>query len=143
MTGVAATLLANLAATLFLTGIGWSLQLVQLPLLFRGDYPELVRQLALHRTLNSRLIALPMLVEFITAVWLVIEHPTSAVIAALVLWLPVGYATVWYSLLHRQIKKGYNRAIMERMKLWNLVRTLCWTARAGILLWTIAGQMGI
>ena len=61
-------LLTNLAATLFLTGLAWSLALVQLPILLRGDYPELARQLAMHRRLNSRLMIVPMSVEFATSV---------------------------------------------------------------------------
>ena len=41
-----------------------------------------------------------------------------------------------YSLLHRE-------AIMGRRKLWNLVRTLCWTARSGILIWIVSTKLRI
>jgi hypothetical protein len=119
-------LLANLASTLFLTGIAWSLQFVQLEILL----PE---QLALHRKLNSRLMAAPMSIEFVTAVWLAIVQPRPAPITALVLWLILGYATVRYSLLWRDPAK---QAIIRRKKFWNLVRTVCWTARSAIMLWT-------
>ena len=128
-------LLTNLAVTLLLTGLGWSLQLVQLPILLRGDYPELSRQLALHRRLNTQLMVAPMALEFLTAVWLA---SSAALIVALLLWVPVGYGTVWYSLLHRSLQKGYNKPAMDRMKRWNLVRTLGWTARAAVLLWVVA-----
>jgi len=135
-----AILLANLAATLFLTGLAWSLALVQLPILLRGDYPELARQLALHRRLNSRLMIAPMSVEFATAVWLVFFPGAERVpfLAALGLICVIAYATVRYSLLHRQLKRGYNKPAMDRMRTWNLVRTLCWTARSAILLWIAA-----
>jgi hypothetical protein len=136
-----ALLLANLAATLFLTGLAWSLALVQLPILLRGDYSELARQLALHRRLNSRLMALPMSIEFATAAWLDFAPPggTNRSLFSLGVGLVcvVGYATVWYSLLHRQLTRGYNRPAMDRMRMWNLVRTLCWTARSALLLWIV------
>ena len=133
-------LLTNLAATLFLTGLAWSLALVQLPILLRGDYPELARQLAMHRRLNSRLMIVPMSVEFATSVWLVFFPGATRVpfLVALALICVIGYATVWYSLLHRQLKRGYNKPAMDRMRMWNLVRTLCWTARSGLLLWIAA-----
>jgi len=137
-----ALLLANLAATLLLTGLAWSLTLVQLPILLRSDYPELVRQLALHRRLNSRLMVAPMSVEFATSAWLVFAPPsgTGRGLFGLgfgLVWV-VGYATVWYSLLHRKLTRGYNKPAMDRMRMWNLVRTLCWTGHSGLLLWIVA-----
>jgi hypothetical protein len=120
------TILAiNLAATLFLTGLGWSLQLVQLPIL-RPD------QLPLHRRLNSRLMILPMAVEFASAAALAISQPRSASFAALVLWIPVGFATLRYSMTH---SKSPDPAALRR---WNLVRTVAWTLRSAILLYLVS-----
>jgi hypothetical protein len=134
-------LLANLASTLFLTGLAWSLAYVQLPILLRGDYPELVRQLALHRRLNSQLMVFPMAVEFLTAVWLAFAPPAAIgrtpTAVGLGLVCVIGYATVWYSLLHRKLTRGYHRPTMDAMRTWNLVRTISWTARSGLLLWIV------
>jgi len=126
-----AVLLANLASTLFLTGLAWSLQLVQLPILLSGD----VSRLALHRRLNTRLMVLPMAIEFGTAAWLARTMP---LIIAFLLWCVVGFATLRYTLIHRE---GF--AKMNRLTHWNWVRTLCWTARSGILLWIVAGRLRI
>src|SRR5579872_3197802 len=104
-------LVVNLTATVFLTAIGWSLQLVQLPIL-RPD------QLPLHRRLNSRLMILPMAVEFASAVWLAISQPRLFPFVSLALWIPVGYATLRYSLTHL---KSPDSADLKR---WNLVRTV-------------------
>jgi hypothetical protein len=138
-----AVLLANLASTLFLTGLAWSLQLVQLPILVSGDNPELTIRLMKHRGLNSRLMVLPMAVEFVTAAWLAWTVRTAALWIALLLWCVIGYATVWYSLLHRKPRKGFQKPALDRLKRWNWVRTLCWTARSGILLWIAAGEFRI
>jgi hypothetical protein len=135
-------LLANLASTLFLTGLAWSLALVQLPILLRGDYPELVRQLAMHRRLNSQLMVIPMSVEFITSIWLIMVPPAGfgrgLMSVAAGLACVVGYATVWYSLLHRKLRRGYDKPAMDAMRTWNLVRTVCWTLRSVLLLGIIS-----
>jgi hypothetical protein len=139
---VTRALLANLASTLFLTGLAWSLAWVQLPILLRGDYPELVRQLALHRRLNSQLMVLPMVVEFLTTAWLVFAPPPgigrTPPVVGLGLVCVIGYATVWYSLLHRRLKSGYHKPTMDAMRTWNLVRTISWTARSALLLWMVS-----
>ena len=141
---MSAILLTNLAATLFLTGLAWSLQLVQLPIMLQGDYPGLVRQLAWHRRLNSRLMVLPMSVEFLTAAGLLFSPiHRAALICAMVLWLAIGYATVWYMLGHHKLRRGYNPAAMNWMKRANWVRTVCWTARSVILLCIVWSRMSI
>jgi hypothetical protein len=120
---------------LFLTALGWSLQLVQLRVL-RPD------QMRLHRILNSRLMLLPMVGEFAAAIALVVEQPESGPVAALALWVAIGYATLQYGLLHRTgIRSSYTEAIMGRMRLWNLVRTLAWSGRSLILLWIVSAYL--
>jgi hypothetical protein len=122
-------LLANLAATLFLTGLAWSLQWVQLEILR-------TEQLALHRRLNSRLMMAPMAVEGGTAAWLAMIHPGVWFIAALALWVAIGYATIRYAVDSKRENVG-------GLKRWNLVRTVCWTGRSAIMLWIVAGRAGI
>ncbi|HLX43260.1 MAG TPA: hypothetical protein VKR43_07490 [Bryobacteraceae bacterium] len=138
---MSSALLANLASTLFLTGLAWSLACVQLPILLRGDYPELIHQLALHRRLNSQLMVIPMSVEFFTAVWLVVAPPAAVGRASpavgLALICVIGYATVWYSLLHRKLARGFHKPTIDAMRTWNLVRTISWTARSALLLWIV------
>jgi hypothetical protein len=138
-----AVLLANLASTLFLTGLAWSLQFVQLPILLSGDDPELTSRLVRHRVLNTRLMVLPMALEFVTSAWLAWTARTALLLIAFLLWCVIGYATVWYSLLHRKPRTGLKKPAMDRLKRWNWVRTLCWTARSAILLWIVMGEFRI
>ena len=125
--------LVNLAATLFLTGLAWSMQVVQLRVL-RPD------QLPLHRTLNTRLMIAPMAIEFVTAAWLAIVRPTPLLIAALVLWIVVAYVTLRYSLLRHEPRQ---EAIIGRMRGWNLARTLAWSARSVLLLCILSSDARI
>lgn len=136
-----AILLANLASTLFLTGLAWSLQLVQLPILLSGDNPELTLRLMRHRRLNTRLMVVSMLVEFVTAEWLVWTLRSVPLLIAFLLWCIVGYATVWYSLAHRKPRKGFQQATLDRLRTWNLVRAIAWTARSGVMLWIVTDKL--
>jgi hypothetical protein len=121
---VNALLLANLAATLLLTGIAWSLQFVQLPLLRVDDAEP-------HRRRNSALVAPIMAVETVTAA-LLLRDPSMPIVTAFVLWIGVAIGTAGYTLAHSRNRPG----LLPR---WNLVRALCWTARSAILLSICAG----
>ena len=103
--------------------------MVQLPLLLQAGPAE-------HRRRNTMLMALPMLVELITAVWL---GQIAALALVLVIWI-VTFAC--YIPAYSRLIQG-DQVMMRRLVAWNWVRTLCWTARAGILLWIVAGRLDI
>jgi hypothetical protein len=121
---VNALLLTNLAATLLLAGIAWSLQFVQLPLLRKEDAES-------HRRRNSALVAPLMAIETVTAA-LLLRDPSPLIITAFVLWIGVAIGTAGYTLAH-------SRNRLEQLPRWNLSRALCWTARSAILLSICAG----
>jgi hypothetical protein len=137
-----ALLLTNLAATLFLTGNAWSLQWVQLPILLRGDYPELVGQLTLHRRLNSRLMGTPMTVEVLTAICLFFTPARGTIlILATGALCVILYATSRYTRLHPRLRNGYDQISMKQMREWNFVRALSWTVRSALMLWIVAQRL--
>jgi len=115
-----ALLITNLAATVFLAGIAWSLQFVQLPMLTNENA-------ASHRRLNSRLVIVPMIAEAVAAVWLLFDDRSAPVIAALLTWCGVSIGTAGYTLAH-------SRARLDQLHIWNLVRAIGWTARSAILI---------
>ncbi len=116
---------------MFLTGVAWTLQVVQLPLFLKAGQPGYVRQ---HRRRNTMLMTAPMLVELATAVWLWRIGPLLLVAAIWVVTL------VWYMPAYSVLAKGYNEATIRRLMAWNWVRTLCWTARSIIMLWIASGR---
>ena len=121
---MSAIFIANLAATLLLTGIAWSLQFVQLPLLRSDDVES-------HRRRNSALVAPLMAIETVTAA-LLLRDPSTAIIAAFVLWAGAAIGTAGYTMAH-------SRNRIDLLPRWNLVRACCWTARSAILLSICAG----
>jgi hypothetical protein len=132
-----ALLLTNLAAALFLTGLSWFLQIVHFPLLLRLDAPDFPAYAALHRRRNTMLMAGPMLIEMVTAAWLLArpEFPHRDIFHAFLLVVAIWLITFLRHVpLHHRLLQGYNRAILSSLERWNWARTLCWTARAGLLI---------
>jgi hypothetical protein len=130
-------LLANLAPALFLAGIASFLQFVQLPLLRdSADFSHYIRD---HRFRNTLLMSLPMLIELIAAVLLFLQSRSAAatllLAALLAVWL-VTFLGIVPSF--RRLTHGYDSITVNRLITWNGVRTLCWTARSGALLYIVA-----
>lgn len=129
--------LANLAPALFLAGIAWYLQIVQLPLL--RDSPDFAAYVRAHRFRNTLLMALPMAVELIAAALLWIEnHGTiSAMLFALVVF-------IWFATFagitpeFRRLTRGYEKTAVARLIAWNSVRAACWAARSVVLLYVLS-----
>lgn len=136
-------LLANLAATLFLTGLAWFLQVVHLPLMLRFDGPDFAAYAKSQRTRNTALMAPAMVTELITAAILVYDfapvgsHRNMFHLALLVLiiWI-VTFASIIP--LHSRLIRGFDAATVQTLIRRNWIRTGCWTLRATFLMWTIA-----
>ena len=132
-----ALLLANLGCALFLAGIAWFLQVVQLPLLRdAADFPRYIRA---HRLRNTLLMALPMAVELVSAMRLWWESGGVVATVLLVLVLVIWLATLAGVIPgFRRLVRGYDMMAVNRLIGWNGVRTVCWTARSGALLYIVA-----
>jgi hypothetical protein len=138
---VTGLLLANLAATLFLTGIVWFLQVVQFPLLLRLAKADFVAYVKAQRKRNTLLMALPMLVELVTAIWLLVTPlPHREVFHALVLLAFVWFVTFWSIVpLHSKLSRDYDESAIRILVRDNWIRTICWTGRAGFMIWMTLG----
>jgi hypothetical protein len=86
---------------------------------------------------NTMLIALPMLIELATAIWI---GQLAGLILVLVIW---AVTFVFYIPDYTRLTHGYDASIVRRLIAWHWIRTLCWTARSALLLWIIAGRMNI
>jgi hypothetical protein len=147
-----ALLLVNLTATLFLTGLVWFLQLVQLPLFFSIGAAELHSYVTRHRRRNTLLMAGPMLVEIYTAVrlwrdasgWERGELPGGNLFVALLLLAIVWIVTfAWHMPQYGRLGRGDDDKAIHGLILSNWVRTACWTGRSAIMLWITAGHLRI
>jgi len=137
--------LAQVAATLLMTGIIWFVQIVHYPLFARVGKAEFVEYEAEHTTRTGWVVGPPMLVEIGTATLALLPglrpefFPMWAAVAgeALVgvIWISTAALQVP---LHGRLVKGFEAGAAARLVSSNWVRTVCWSLRAVLLLWVLA-----
>jgi|LNFM01.2.fsa_nt_gb uncharacterized membrane protein len=133
-------LLINSAATLYMTGLIWFVQLVHYPLMSQvgsGGYRQY--QLA-HQNLTSLAVGPAMLAELLSAIALVSYDAKDP-------WRWAGLAAVgalWASTalvqmpLHAALANGFDAEVHARLVSSNWLRTVIWSARSALVLWLIA-----
>jgi hypothetical protein len=130
-------LLTHAAATLFLVGLIWFVQIVHYPLMARVPVSEFAAYEREHRNRTTFVVAPTMLLEALTAVMLLVVAPPGSgrILAAIGITL---LAVIWLSTflvqvpLHTRLDAGFDAAVHRRLVLSNWLRTLAWTGR-GIL----------
>ena len=136
-------LVANAAATWFLTGLIWVIQVVHYPLFSYADratYPAFAEA---HSRLITIIVGPAMLVELATAAWLVVDRPEALPLR----WAWMGLVLVgviWASTallqvpMHGQLAQGYEAGAHAWLVRSNWIRTLAWTARSLLMLIALA-----
>lgn len=137
-----ALLLANAAATIFMTGLIWFVQVVHYPLFAavgRADFPAYSRA---HQTLTTLVVGPPMLVEALSAGLLVVLRP--APVPAWASWTGLALVgVIWASTAtmqvpsHARLVSGFDDATGAFLVHSNWIRTVAWSARAGLVLWML------
>ena len=127
--------LAHAAATLYMTGIIWFVQLVQYPLFNRIGQERFAEYENNYTSRTGWVVGPAMLIELATAIALIyFQHN----------WVPwIGFAlltVIWGSTIFRQIpqhkrlEKGFDATTQQKLVRTNWIRTLAWSARAVIAL---------
>ncbi len=136
-------LLAHLAATLFMVGVIWFVQVVHYPLFSRVGPEKFSLYSEAHSRLTTYVVGPPMLVEALTALLLVFQRPEGVPLAAALIGLALVVA-VWLSTAllqvprHTTLGSGFDRRAWTGLVLSNWVRTVAWSARGGLVLWMAA-----
>ncbi len=129
-----ALLIVHAAATWWMAGLIWFVQVVHYPLMAEvgaDRFPAYERN---HTRRTTLVVAPAMLIEASCAAALVMLQPrsvlaiTGAVIAAL-LWLSTFAVQVP---LHARLERGFDAAAHRRLVRSNWLRTAAWTVRGGI-----------
>ncbi len=132
--------LVQLGSTLFMTGLIWFVQVVHYPLLDGIGSSEFCRYEQRHRTLTTWVVGPPMLLEAATAILFVWYAPPNipawSIWTGLVLVGVVWGSTAWLQIpCHESLSNRFNTVAQQRLVLTNWLRTIAWSARAGMLLW--------
>jgi len=134
-------LLAHAAATWFMVGLIWFVQVVHYPL-FAGVGETGWAEYSLRHQKQTTLVVGPvMLVELVTAVLLLAMAPGLLTIAGAVLLGLVWASTFFVQVpLHGRLGDGHDALVMRRLVATNWARTALWTARGVLalaLLWPV------
>lgn len=140
-------LLAAVAATWFLVGLIWFVQVVHYPLMAKAvGVPSFEAYEATHRTLTTLVVGPVMCFELaVTAAMLVeplfpVQTMTErwVVYGAFVALLGIWAATAFLSVpCHHLLSQGWNPEAHAFLVRSNWVRTLLWTGRGVALLWLV------
>jgi hypothetical protein len=138
-------LLLNLVLATYLTGVCWAVQLVIYPALALVGQPEFTRYHAAHTRRMGWVVGAPMVLELGLAGWLAwAAYPTWGAGRALgqlglvvAVWLVTFLVSVPFH--NRLAANGYNYIALDGLTRTNWLRTLAWTARAGLLAAAVLG----
>ncbi len=137
-------LIVHLAATWFMTGVIWAVQLVHYPLFAFADRARFGVMAAAHGERITWIVGPAMLVELATALWLLARPPGGVSRPLLVAGLAL-LAVIWASTALLQgpdngrLAAGFDPAIHARLVTTNWIRTVAWTLRA-LLVSTLLAQ---
>lgn len=133
---------AELAATLVLTGLIWTIQIVHYPLMARVGRDVFVAYEAAHVKRIGGLVAPLMAAEAVLATAAIFTRAGTT--DPMLLWAGLGLlGVVWLvtALLsvpcHARLERGFDERAHARLVNTNWLRTAAWTARSALLLWQL------
>jgi hypothetical protein len=138
-------LLINVAATFFMVGLIWFVQIVHYPGLAFVGRDQFGYYHAAHVKRTTAVIAIPTLVEAATSALLVWKPPTPS--AAPACW--AGFALVVFiwivtaALLmprHNLLAIGFDASAHYSLVAANWIRTVAWTVRGTLMAWTLTQE---
>ena len=135
--------LAHVLATLTMLGVIWIVQVVHYPLFAGVGEAGWADYSAGHQWRITLIVGPAMVLELATAVWLVLDRPPAfpmwAVLAGLVAVGLIWAATALFSVpAHNALGATFDADAHTRLVGTNWIRTVLWTARAGLVLWFTA-----
>jgi hypothetical protein len=140
-------LLAHAAATLFMVGVIWFVQLVHYPLFARVGRPGFAAYSGSHTRLTGLVVGPPMLLEAATAVALVVWTPPG--ISVPLVWEGlILVAGIWLSTAflqsprHTTLGRGFDPSAHRFLVTSNWLRTVLWSLRGLVVLCILSEAMG-
>ena len=132
-------LLLQAAATLFMTGVIWFVQIVHYPLMARVGTSGFRDYEVAHARLTGYVVIVPMLVELVCAILLLLRPPAtfprSVVIAGAVLVVLIWMSTFLLQVpQHDKLHHAFDPQAHLRLVSTNWIRTIAWSIRAALVL---------
>ena len=119
------------AATLFMAGLIWFVQVVHYPLFAAVGRDRFVDYEGAHTRLTGWVVGPPMIVELVTAGLLVLRQPTALTWTGLALVALIWLSTAFLQMpAHKLLMGGFDPDLHRRLVRTNWLRTAAWSARA-------------
>jgi len=130
----------NFAATLFMVGVIWFVQVVHYPLFAKAASTDFRAYELRHTALTTWVVAPPMLCEGITALLMFWFKPAGVaswqlaigLALLIVIWLSTAFVQVP---CHNALSQGFDTVVHRRLVGTNWIRTTAWSLRALLVLW--------
>jgi uncharacterized membrane protein len=134
--------LAHLAATLYLVGIIWIVQILVYPLMANVGAEGYSAYHNLHTSRISPIVAPAMIVELLTAIYFAFtplekvdyRYWWFGLALVLIIWISTFFLQVP---LHEKLAKGFDADVQRRLVLTNWIRTIAWSLRGALVLWIL------
>lgn len=132
----------HVGATLFLTGLIWTIQIVHYPLFANVGTDVYKNYQTRHMSRIAYIVAPAMFAELVTAIYLAL-FSIAGINAnyfrfglALVL---LNWISTWFvqSPIHGKLALDYDDALIKKLVTTNWLRTVFWTLRGLLILWII------
>lgn len=142
-----AVILAHLAATAFMTGVIWYVQVVHYPLMTGWPHGQFGAWEARHRERTGRVVVPAMLLEAVTAGVLAVRPPQGVSGRLIILNLAL-LACIWASTFllqvpcHDLLSLGWDERVHAHLVQTNWLRTVLWSGRlalAATMMFLVAG----
>lgn len=135
-------LLIHFAATWYMIGLIWFVQLVHYPLMAEVNSDNFPRYEKLHTSWTTLAVGPAMLLEAATAVALLYWIPEKVnlewLVVCMILLIMIWFATAAFSVpMHGRLEKGFDARAHRWLVNSNWFRTFLWSARGVIIGWLI------
>jgi hypothetical protein len=134
--------LIHTGATLFLTGLIWTIQVVHYPLFANVGTDVYKNYQTRHMSRIAYIVAPVMFAELATAVYLALfsiaqinpNYFRFGLALVLLNWISTLFVQ---SPIHGKLAQDYDDALIKKLVTTNWLRTVFWTLRGGLILWII------
>ena len=135
-------LLLHVAATLFMVGVIWFVQIVHYPLMASIGRAEFTAYEQAHTRRTAWVVGPPMLLELATGLVLLWVRPAGVsltlplvgIALLAILWVSTHFIQVP---CHERLSRGFDPAVHRRLVSTNWVRTAAWSLRGFLVVWMV------
>jgi hypothetical protein len=123
-------LLVNAVATCFMVGVIWFVQIVHYPLFSRVGESAFSEYERHHARRTGWVVAMPMILELVTAVAMVLAMGDTLAWCGLSLLAVIWGSTVLLQVpAHRRLERGFDAITHRWLMKSNWIRTVAWSGR--------------